>query len=338
MQMLALAIADPQGRIEVFRDGAWGTVCGHWFWDSNEGADIVCKTLTDANGNHPYAGGTVYTFGDAADSATMPINAGCIVCHNDDSDILTCDTTGAAGNDDGPGWGDGSGECPHDDCRHRHDQGAVCFASTDFVNWGSVAATVQPCSEASLVDDTNMALFFHCVQFASTSCSFDVSSGSGSYRDAMAAFTACEGQTQPAGYCSAAISSAEYLSNQHVCDGGSTTNVSVHAMLLQRLLCGACLTKPAITDWIPHQDPLPVSFRRHVSLQDGKYTSIPAVACDVWTGFDGLLVITACRLRHGLLHRRRWRRTHSGQPVGPRAGQRYQPARRCASGFGLINI
>lgn len=77
----------------------------------------------------------------------------------------------------------------------------------------------------------------HCVQFASTSCSFDVSAGSGSYDDAMAAFTACEGQQQPAGYCSASISSAEYLSNQRVCDGGSTTNVSEQAMLLLVCFC-----------------------------------------------------------------------------------------------------
>ena len=46
----------PQGRIEVFKDGEWGTVCGHWFWDSNDGANIACKKVG-------YAGGTVYTAG-----------------------------------------------------------------------------------------------------------------------------------------------------------------------------------------------------------------------------------------------------------------------------------
>eukprot|EP01045_Picozoa_sp_COSAG04_P031828 COSAG04_NODE_6030_length_1427_cov_7.206325_1_plen_148_part_10 len=88
-----------QGRIEVFKDGLWGTVCGHWFWDSNEGADIVCKQIADPDGSHPYAGGTVYTFGEGADEDT-PIHTGCTVCHNDDTDILQCELTGVPGSDD----------------------------------------------------------------------------------------------------------------------------------------------------------------------------------------------------------------------------------------------
>lgn len=89
----------------------------------------------------------------------MPQNAGCYVCHDDDTDILTCLTTGTAqAGGDGPGWLGGTGGCA-DSCHHRLDQGAICFPSTDFENWGSVAASVQPCTEAGLVDDTNMALF-----------------------------------------------------------------------------------------------------------------------------------------------------------------------------------
>jgi hypothetical protein len=49
------------------------------------------------------------------------------------------------------------------------------------------------------------------------SCSYDISGGTGSYDEALAAFAACEGTAQPDGYCSASISSAEFLSNQHVC-------------------------------------------------------------------------------------------------------------------------
>jgi hypothetical protein len=214
----------PQGRIEVFRDGSWGTVCGHWFWDSDDGADIVCKQLVDANGDHPYAGGSVYTFGESADSTLMPIHTGCTTCRSDDSNILTCAITGAPGNDSPP---DVAG-CLRDSCRHAQDQGALCFASTSYMAWGSLAATVRPCDDTSLIDDTNMALFFQCVQYATVSCSFDVSSGSGSYDDALAAFSTCERQTQPAGYCSGSISSAEFLSNQHVCDGGSSTTIGFH--------------------------------------------------------------------------------------------------------------
>jgi hypothetical protein len=217
----AVRLADyPQGRIEVFSEGAWGTVCGHWFWDSNEGADMVCKQITDSSGNHPYAGGTVYTVGEMDDTVGdtgMPIVAGCSVCHPDDHNILSCGADGDPGEDDGPGWGDGTGECPAEDCHHRHDQGAICFTAESFVNWGAVADTVQPCAAESLVEDRSMALNFHCIEFASVRCSYDISGGTGSYDEALAAFAACEGTAQPDGYCSASISSAEFLSNQHVC-------------------------------------------------------------------------------------------------------------------------
>ena len=34
------------GRIEVMNSqNQWGTVCGHWFWDNDEPANIVCRQL-----------------------------------------------------------------------------------------------------------------------------------------------------------------------------------------------------------------------------------------------------------------------------------------------------
>ena len=228
----AVRLSDyPQGRIEVFDGTQWGTVCGHWFWDSNEGADMVCKQITDAAGNHPYVGGTVYTAGELDDTrgdTGMPIVTGCAMCHHDDTNLLSCDVDGVAGTEDGPGWLGGTTDCAMNSCHHRHDQGAICFTSDSFVNWGTVASTVQPCLDTTIVDDPDMALFFHCVQFATVSCTYDISGGTGSFDEALAAFVNCESQRQPAGYCSASISSAEYLSNQHVCGGGSTTNVSTH--------------------------------------------------------------------------------------------------------------
>lgn len=107
------------------------------------------------------------------------------------------------------------------------DQGASCSLAASTI-WGSLGALAEVCDESTLVDNSNMALFFHCVQYATVSCSFDVSSGSGSYDEALSAFTACADQTQPAGYCSGSILSAEFLSNQHVCSGGSTTNIGFH--------------------------------------------------------------------------------------------------------------
>ena len=64
-----------------------------------------------------------------------------------------------------------------------------------------------------------MALNFRCIEYATVSCSYDVTGGTGSYDEALAAFASCENTAQPDGYCSASISSAEFLSNQHVCEG-----------------------------------------------------------------------------------------------------------------------
>eukprot|EP01050_Picozoa_sp_SAG11_P040670 SAG11_NODE_17813_length_508_cov_0.909535_1_plen_169_part_11 len=51
----------PQGRIEMYSEVAqqWGTVCGHWLWDNDEPANIVCRQLG-------YAGGTLYTYGSSS--------------------------------------------------------------------------------------------------------------------------------------------------------------------------------------------------------------------------------------------------------------------------------
>ena len=35
----------PAGRVEIFRDGMWGTVCGHYYWNNNYGAATFCKQL-----------------------------------------------------------------------------------------------------------------------------------------------------------------------------------------------------------------------------------------------------------------------------------------------------
>lgn len=162
--------------------------------------------------------------GAAAGDTGMPIVAGCSVCHPEDQNLLSCGTDGANTEEDGPGWLDEAGEpteCQTEWCHHTHDQGAICFTSESFVNWGNVTDTVQPCAAENHEELDNMALIFHCIEFASVSCTFDISGGTGSYDEALAAFTNCESRDQPPGYCSASISSAEFLSNQHVCAGES---------------------------------------------------------------------------------------------------------------------
>lgn len=39
-------ISSPQ----IFQDGTYHPICGHWFWDNNEGAKSYCKQLGFADG------------------------------------------------------------------------------------------------------------------------------------------------------------------------------------------------------------------------------------------------------------------------------------------------
>merc|ERR1712038_666130 len=44
----------PRGRLQVRHGSNWNTVCGHWFWNNNNGAATACKNL-----GYP-SGGTVH--------------------------------------------------------------------------------------------------------------------------------------------------------------------------------------------------------------------------------------------------------------------------------------
>ena len=175
----------------------------------------------------------------------MPIHAGCTVCHADDDNLLDCAATGSPGSDDGPGWNSDCGTAGHaaieDQCYgsgHDSDQGAICFTHEEFVHWGQISELVQPCSERNIENDPSMALVFGCIEFASVYCRFDISGSDGSYDGALAEFTACmdrdmdapeindpsnprymhaDGSNQPPGYCSASLSSAQFLRNEDVC-------------------------------------------------------------------------------------------------------------------------
>jgi hypothetical protein len=216
----------PQGRIEVFKDGEWGSICGHWFWDSNDGANIACKKVG-------YAGGTVYTAGSIHPDTDpdMPIHAGCNVCHADDlaAGILDCGASGTPGSDDGPGFAGGTSDCASD-CAGRHDldQGAICFTSEEFTEWGQHSDLVQPCGEANIEPDPSQAIVFGCIQFSSVYCVYDSTGSDGSYDAALAEFAACENAEQPPGYCKVSISSAQFLRNEDVCvqptEGTSCSN------------------------------------------------------------------------------------------------------------------
>ena len=46
----------------------WGTVCGHWFWDNAEPANIVCRALG-------YESGDIYTYGTSMNARDLPTGA-----------------------------------------------------------------------------------------------------------------------------------------------------------------------------------------------------------------------------------------------------------------------
>jgi hypothetical protein len=72
------------GRLEVKNiEGTWGTVCGHWTWDNDNAADIVCRQLG-------YASGEVYTFGHSTQLPSLPVVTGGRVCTGTEANIFGC--------------------------------------------------------------------------------------------------------------------------------------------------------------------------------------------------------------------------------------------------------
>jgi hypothetical protein len=70
------------GRIEVFNKnavhlettgaGTWGTVCGHYTWDNDNVADIVCRQMG-------FQSGELYTYGHTNQLPSLPIVAGIVI-------------------------------------------------------------------------------------------------------------------------------------------------------------------------------------------------------------------------------------------------------------------
>ena len=99
-----------QGRVEIFLNGEWGTVCDDGF-DLNAG-DIVCRQLGFNHAIEFYSGTSHF------EQAYGPIHLENVVCQGYEESIMFCDhsTVGVH------------------DCTHNEDVGVLCD-SDDYPNY-----------------------------------------------------------------------------------------------------------------------------------------------------------------------------------------------------------
>ena len=255
------------GRIEVFNNhitrpgapsaGAWGTVCGHYFWDNDELANIVCR-------QQGYTSGQLYTFGATNFLPTLPIVAGWRLCHGGERDIFACEakdvtTAGArtqvqdpicANGCKGPDGLQGTADDTIDEtCTHAIDQGAICYADSSPSQLAVPVCRGCGSGGCALAGNTDQDVIFSCIDYYTTQCQYDATSsalniyegthgnvweggegsGAGTYMWAMRQFARCAAVSpEPQGYCHGAITSADKLANHDICTNGATTNIGFH--------------------------------------------------------------------------------------------------------------
>lgn len=240
-----------QGRIEVLHPttNVWGEVCGHWFWDNDNGAAIVCKQLG-------YVGGSAYTFGVSPSLPELPIVWGMHVCDSDDFDsIFDCPANDGTAD---PSQFGANYDWSAQNCNHAIAQGAICY---DNARPSQVKADIETCrhigdmtighdiATGAEVTTGYQAVAFGCIEFYSTQCVYDISNMAGSgaqggaFSRAMRAFSACADRSpQPVGYCHGSLANAGQLSNQAVCIDGAQLNIGFHIRIPFRVLQAGTFT------------------------------------------------------------------------------------------------
>ena len=235
------------GRMEVYNAGAshgahattgvgaWGSVCGHYTWDNDNAADIVCRQLG-------FASGQGYTFGMTNLLPTLPVVAGFMSCAGTEPDTFHCprgDTrsgrptdpycaNGCTGLDTIYGTLD---DTIDPTCSHAIDQGAICMRSDSYQVLNPAVPTCRAVGGGGIGESGNSAqpAVFGCFEFYTANCVYDVSHAGvtaghgsvGSYVDAMRAFATCASvNPEPAGYCHGALQDGSMLSNHMVCMSG----------------------------------------------------------------------------------------------------------------------
>jgi hypothetical protein len=82
---------DISGRLEIFIDGKWGTICGNSGTDLQAVADTACRQLGLTEASIVFGSGTVTQLGFPVAPKSTPIHFGSIDCGSSDSDD-TCST------------------------------------------------------------------------------------------------------------------------------------------------------------------------------------------------------------------------------------------------------
>eukprot|EP00057_Strongylocentrotus_purpuratus_P029542 XP_011684016.1 PREDICTED: deleted in malignant brain tumors 1 protein-like [Strongylocentrotus purpuratus] len=95
-----------EGRVEVFADGVWGTVCDD-FWDMND-AKVVCRSMGFPGVEGAFSGAA---FGEGSGNITLDN----VHCTGEESSIFSCPNNGLGVHD----------------CSHADDAGVRCSLSND---------------------------------------------------------------------------------------------------------------------------------------------------------------------------------------------------------------
>ena len=133
------------GRVEVFYDGQWGTVCDD-AWDIND-ANVVCRQLGFSQLASQAQGSAYYGQGSG------PIWIDDVACSGSESHIYNCRHRGW-GNNDGTHSRDAGVQCSHGSANIRLVNGGVNYGRVEVYynsRWGTVCDDGWDINDADVV-------------------------------------------------------------------------------------------------------------------------------------------------------------------------------------------
>lgn len=96
----------PRGRINIYKNGEWNTMVGHYFWDNNEGGINICKQLGYAEGGRRYTAGK---------GSKLPQLDTWRICYGGEATFFDCAERGHNG--------------AYNGTDHNKDQGVSCYGT-----------------------------------------------------------------------------------------------------------------------------------------------------------------------------------------------------------------